>query len=92
MKTRYSNKIAAAAVVATCLLAPFATAEDENRGKRRGPPPEAIEACSGMEEGSICSFSGRRGDEVQGSCIVIPNDSETVACAPEGGPRSRSRR
>ncbi|MCB1703637.1 MAG: hypothetical protein KDI17_02190 [Halioglobus sp.] len=54
-------------------------------GDRRGPPPEAIEACADQSEGAACSFSGRRGD-VTGTCITLPQEDEGLACAPEGGP------
>jgi hypothetical protein len=73
-------------LLATYLSSTIASAEPEQEsGKRRGPPPEAIEACADQAEGAACTFSGRRGD-VSGSCIVPPNDEETLACAPEGGP------
>lgn len=71
---------------------PWAYAERENRGRPHGPPPEAVEACANLAEGDACSFSGRRG-EVEGTCIVPPQDEETLACAPEGGPpHDRGRR
>lgn len=61
-----------------------------------GPPPEAIEACAELAESDACSFTGRRGEEVAGSCIVPQQgrqkstDQETtgqaaLACAPAGG-------
>lgn len=49
------------------------------------PPTEAIEACNGKTESASCSFVGRRGEEVSGSCIYPPNLNQVV-CAPEGGP------
>ena len=73
-------------LLATYLSSTIASAEPEQEsGKRRGPPPEAIEACADQAEGAACTFSGRRGD-VSGSCIVPPNGEEALACAPEGGP------
>lgn len=64
-----------------------------DRGRPQGPPPEAIEACADLSKGDDCSFTGRRKDEVKGTCIVMPDDDdEGLACAPEGGPpRERGR-
>ena len=58
----------------------------EGRGRPHGPPPEAIEACADLSEGDACSFTGRRDDEVKGTCIVLPRGDEGLVCAPEGGP------
>ena len=68
--------------------APLSQAAPGDRGGHRGPPPEAIEACSGKSENDTCSFSGPRGT-VEGSCIILPRE-ETLACAPEGGPPEHS--
>lgn len=62
-----------------------AAESDEKKGKRRGPPPIAFEACAEFSEGASCAFEGRRG-EVEGTCIIPPG-KETLVCAPEGGPR-----
>jgi hypothetical protein len=53
---------------------------------RRGPPPEAIEACSGKAEGDECRFTGRRGDNINGTCLNPPRDESLLACVPQGGP------
>lgn len=57
-----------------------------DRGRPQGPPPEAIEACSGLSEGDACSFSGRRDDVVEGLCMVSRRGDEGLVCTPEGGP------
>ena len=57
-----------------------------DRGRPQGPPPEAIQACASLSEGAVCSFTGRRNDEIKGTCIVLPDGGEGLACAPEGGP------
>lgn len=54
-------------------------------GERRGPPPEAYEACADLTSGDSCEMTGRRGDTLQGSCIVPKEDDDTLVCAPEGG-------
>lgn len=59
------------------------TQDGEERGQRRGPPPEALEACATLSEGASCGFSGHRG-EVNGTCIVPRNQTEVLACAPAG--------
>ncbi|MDP5054732.1 MAG: hypothetical protein NWP69_13150 [Congregibacter sp.] len=76
-------------ILATASLPLTAAAQpDESegqRGKRRGPPPEAIEACANQSEGEACSFTGRRGD-MTGICFAPPREDAVLACAPEGGP------
>lgn len=70
--------------------APLSSAEPDSRGDRRPPPPppEAIEACKDKKEDAGCSFSGRRGEEVFGTCISPPG-LDSLVCAPEGGPPGR---
>ena len=63
-----------------------AVAEPPERKKaRRGPPPEALQICSGATVGQNCTFAGRRG-EVTGTCAQPPQHAETnaLACVPEG--------
>jgi len=57
-------------------------------GPRRGPPPEAIEACNGKAAGTACSFTGREGRQVSGSCFSPPahadaREAPPMACKPE---------
>lgn len=66
-------------------------AENSEREGRRGPPPEAIDACTALVEGDACSFTGRRSD-VQGSCIVRPRNEEALICAPTDRPRDSTPR
>lgn len=54
-------------------------------GERRGPPPEAIEACDGAAMGDACSFSGRDGEAVRGVCWA-PEDDKPLACRPDDAP------
>ncbi|MFN8432905.1 MAG: glycosyltransferase family 39 protein [Anaerolineales bacterium] len=53
------------------------------QGQFQGPPPAALEACSGQTQGSACSFTTQNGNTINGSCITPPNVSE-LACAPQG--------
>ena len=50
------------------------------RKARRGPPPEALEACTNAQEGVSCSFIGRRDEAVTGTCEFKRDD---LVCAPE---------
>jgi len=62
---------------------------DDSQGQRRGPPPEAIEACSGSSEGASCQFSGRRGD-VSGTCFIPSESQGELACKPSNHRESNS--
>lgn len=54
-------------------------------GHHRGPPQEAVTACSGQTSGATCSFThGER--TVEGTCRSGPHGGDTLACAPAGGP------
>jgi hypothetical protein len=52
---------------------------------RRGPPPQAIEACANLSEGDACTFDGRNDEELTGVCFA-PSEAE-LACKPEGHDR-----
>lgn len=56
-------------------------------GERRGPPPEAFEACAELSEGDSCNMTGRRGEALRGICIVPGDDDVTVVCLPENAPQ-----
>jgi hypothetical protein len=61
---------------------------DQRKTPRRGPPPEALEACTDAQEGVSCSFIGRRDKTVTGTCEFKRDD---LVCVPEhrrrrGGP------
>lgn len=76
------------AVIPTLLLvgAAYAESEQENNPRRehRGPPEAALEACSNSVEGDPCSFEGRHGEALEGTCEAP--DDKPLACRPEGGP------
>lgn len=57
-----------------------------NRGQHGGPPPAAYQACAELTVGASCAMTGRRGDTLQGSCILPPEEDSTLVCAPAGGP------
>ena len=69
------------------MLSGAAVAQDGQgkRGERRGPPPEALEACEGKAAGEACAFEGRRGEAVEGQCFT-PDEERPLACRPERAP------
>ena len=76
-----------AAVAALCLslfAAQLAIAQqnEQGRGERRGPPQEAFAACADLSEESQCSFQGKRGEALSGTCIVPPRGEASLVCAP----------
>lgn len=84
--THSKSIIFTAIFIASMISASLSYAEPGGRGRPQGPPPEAIEACSGLSEGDACSFTGRRDDVVEGTCMVSRRGDEGLVCAPEGGP------
>ncbi len=52
----------------------------EPPGNQEGPPQQAVEACSGRQQGEACQFNGQRG-AVNGTCQVR---GEQMVCAPAG--------
>lgn len=74
-------------------VAGTAFAQDDDGGNsreqgRRGPPPEALEACSAAVSGDPCSFEGRRGETLDGTCEA-PED-KPLACRPANAPEGRN--
>lgn len=76
------SAFAVTVILSTVLLPTIASAQEN--GQRRGPPPEAFEACANQAEAAACSFSGNRGD-VTGTCMMPPQGESELICAPEGG-------
>ena len=50
-----------------------------------GPPPEAMDACGNFTSGAACSFTGRRGQAIAGTCQSGPDGSGPLACKPNPG-------
>ncbi len=59
-----------------------ALAQTPERRPRRGPPPEAVQACKQLKMGDRCSFVSPHG-KLSGSCWR-PNDNLPLACRPDG--------
>ena len=85
------NLILATALMTTVYAqSAFAERGNGQNNGRRGPPPEAIEACSGQSEGASCSFTGRNDEQLSGTCFT-PGDNE-LACKPDGHDERRGSR
>jgi len=67
----------------------YAQEGGSNKKGRRGPPPEALTACEGLEVEQACSFTSRRRGEVAGICIVPKSDDSALACKPERGSKKK---
>jgi hypothetical protein len=92
-KTKESEmKLQLACVLTTILLTGAANAQDDERQepqREHGRPPEvAIDACAAAVQGDQCSFEGRRGETLEGTCEAP--DDKPLACRPEGRPPARS--
>lgn len=70
-------------ILSACAFAEQPAGDREERG-RRGPPPEAIEACASASAGGSCSFTGRRGETLKGTCETVRE--EQLVCVPENAP------
>ena len=66
------------------LLGLFGTQAFAQEGEHRGPPQEALAACTGLSEGAACAFTHDT-HNISGTCRTGPNGG-AVACAPAGGP------
>lgn len=65
-----------------------AGARDGQRRRPRKPPQEALDACDGASQGDACSFEGRDGEQLSGTCEAPPDDtSKPLACRPSQPPR-----
>ncbi|MBU2676554.1 MAG: hypothetical protein KJP16_05670 [Gammaproteobacteria bacterium] len=64
----------------------YAESDQENKPRRehRGPPEAALEACSSSVQGDPCSFEGRLGEALDGTCEA-PSD-RSLACRPDRNP------
>lgn len=67
------------------LISSLAIAQRPQGPGRQGPPPEAFDACASARVGDSCQFSGRRGEELQGSCVSAPD--EKLVCLPDNAPK-----
>ena len=68
------------------------TREVGSHSPHHGPPPEALAACQGKQDGEACSVT-LRDQQIQGQCRTGP-DNQRSACIPEHmqGPPGGQRR
>jgi hypothetical protein len=80
----FSKSLKAITILSMLVAIPVSgCAEDSSRGRDRkqGPPPEAIQACEGKQEGDIVSFTGGRGESVKATCQTV---EDQLVAVPEG--------
>jgi hypothetical protein len=81
MKIRFHLMIKTFLVFALAAVT-FSSFADESLGRpMRGPPTEAINACTGKPEGTNCSFTDRFNQTLNGSCHTGPMG--VLACRPK---------
>lgn len=77
---------ASAVISITIILNAVSHAQDD---RRKGPPPEAKEACANKSEGDAVTFESRRGGAIDANCQLI--EDELVA-VPENHRKNRDRK
>ncbi|MCB1601655.1 MAG: hypothetical protein R3F18_05145 [Lysobacterales bacterium] len=84
-RSRHSVLLALAAglIFAGSLAAQPAQGQGGNGQRPRKPPQEAIDACSGLKAGDVCSFTGRR-ETLEGTCFAPAQ--KPLACKPANAP------
>lgn len=71
---------------AALLAAGLALAQGPGPGPRRGPPPEAVQACATLQDGAACAFT-LDGQHLTGTCLTRRNGAGLVCHAAGVGPR-----
>ena len=100
MQTGFSGRSLSRALAAFALSLPLLAAADASTSPQSGPPhggphappPEAVAACNGLSAAAACSFSGRNGETLTGTCAAPPADkaqASTLACRPDHPPQGR---
>ncbi len=76
------------------LTLPVLAADNNDRPRRQGPPPESLDACADLQAGDSCSFTCPvRGMEIEGVCVTSRR-SDDLHCRPNdppGGGRGKGR-
>lgn len=78
------------AALAIAFYAGGAAAQPAGGEGHRGPPAEALAACKALAAGAACSFSGREGRQVEGTCWAPPD--KALACKPAHAPDGQGER
>lgn len=91
MKTMGANVKKTVVILALAVMVPaagLAYGGHWGGGKAKGPPQEAIDACSGKSEGDAVRFTTPRGKTVSGTCRDVRGK---LIAVPEGGFPGRHR-
>jgi hypothetical protein len=89
MTTKLIKRLSSIAFFAFCVsLSSGVLAEKQRSERRKGPPPEAIEACESLQEGDSVSFETRHGDTIDAQCLIV--DDVLVAVPKDRKPREQT--
>jgi hypothetical protein len=67
-----------------CVLSvSIASAQPAESNGRKGPPPQALDACKSLALGAECGFSGAQGT-IKGTCLA--SEGRSLACRPKNAP------
>lgn len=83
-----SNKIITKTFALLSLLLATSYALAQSSKERHRPmriPQEALAACSQLQQGDSCSFTGRHNDTITGTCVTPPPELnlQGLACKPD---------
>jgi hypothetical protein len=53
------------------------------------PPKESMQACEGKKSGVACSFTGRQGEKIEGTCFA-PDSEKPLGCKPTKMPSDKN--
>ncbi|TKB12247.1 hypothetical protein [Desulforhopalus sp. IMCC35007] len=82
MKSFLTIKIVPGIALLALLMCTGCAKDDEHSDNRhQGPPPEALQACSGKQAGDTVEFKGRRGETVTAVCREM---NGALVAVPEG--------
>lgn len=70
MKTKLTTAVLTS-IVLLAFMTSSAFATPQKGERRKGPPPEAIEACESLQEGDKVSFETPRGDTLEAQCLIV---------------------
>lgn len=79
------------AISLTMITLATTNAKEGERKERRGPPPEAIEACSNLSLDDQCQFTTPRGHDLTGICFSPDIETKALACKPDKNMRRNHR-
>ena len=81
---KFLTQMSIAALALACVAGATAADGDNKRKPHRKPPPAAVEACASFVAGDPCEFTGRRDQQVTGTCFAPAE--KPLACRPDNPP------